>query len=521
MKSYINFRFLLGSIVAFGVVCLVTFAVHAFQVKRQSAFMLERARRFNSENRTRRTQRCEITRSIFSWLPGMLKRTGSSVCCWPIAVRPGLLYANWKLRFAVCRTHDALRRRVIDLDIARGRYSDAREHLLFLLARFSSDGKLREQLGICQEASGDYTGAVESFQQAIAVDPARCESYVHLADVLRRLARDQEADVWMNRLVGNNPDSATAHFLRARYLYLSTKKQEKAALGEAENGDQAGPEGNRRLVAGREPGGIDGDTQGPRLFGTDDRRRSGAWPTATSPCFASSLPPIIAIVPGLLSSGGSKKATERRQLLWYLGGFMIEQGQLDEAKKAVDLDEAKKAVDQLRGLPVDRGFDPVLIDYLQARIETAKSTGMPRRWPTRTWSGNCSSRVGADSGGKLAQGTAPEILKDVEYRLALCYEQLGDSDAQLAAFREAARIDPLYVPARMGVASTLSSLGRVSEAMEEYRQIGRLEGMAAKADFQVARLLVLRNLRLNGADRDWKEVEAILNRLTQPSTRCD
>ena len=57
--------------------------------------------------------------------------------------------------------------------------------------------------------------------------------------------------------------------------------------------------------------------------------------------------------------------------------------------------------------------------------------------------------------------------------------------------------------------------GQVSEALEEYRQIGRLEGMAATGDFEVARLLAVKNLRLRAPERDWKEVEAILDRLKQ------
>ena len=67
----------------------------------------------------------------------------------------------------------------------------------------------------------------------------------------------------------------------------------------------------------------------------------------------------------------------------------------------------------------------------------------------------------------------------------------------------------------MGVAATWFRSGKVSEALEEYRQIGHLEGMAATGDFEVARLLVLKNLRLRATEQDWKEVETILNRLQQ------
>ena len=73
-----------------------------------------------------------------------------------------------------------------------------------------------------------------------------------------------------------------------------------------------------------------------------------------------------------------------------------------------------------------------------------------------------------------------DLLKEVECRLAICYEELGDTNAELAAYRRAARIDPLWVPARLGIAATLASLGQIDDALEEYDQIGRLNGEAGK-----------------------------------------
>jgi tetratricopeptide (TPR) repeat protein len=116
--------------------------------------------------------------------------------------------------------------------------------------------------------------------------------------------------------------------------------------------------------------------------------------------------------------------------------------------------------------------------------------------------------------------TARELLKQLECRLAVCYQQLGDPDAQLAAYRKAAGIDPLWVPARLGVAATLGSLGQINEALEEYRRIAGLKGGAAAADIALARLLVLKNLRgqpnqTGSGERDWKEAESVLDRLAQ------
>ena len=93
------------------------------------------------------------------------------------------------------RERDDVRRRLVDLEIGLGRVSDAQEHLQVLLSTVRNDGRLWEQLGVCQDARGVYQsprgadrqniqsfGAAESFQRALEVDPTRCESYVRLAE---------------------------------------------------------------------------------------------------------------------------------------------------------------------------------------------------------------------------------------------------------------------------------------------------------------------------------------------------
>ncbi len=209
---------------------------------------------------------------------------------------------------------------------------------------------------------------------------------------------------------------------------------------------------------------------------------------------------------------GANKASNRREILWDLGRILIDQG---------DLDEAQEAIDKLRKLPADEQTDPTMVDYLDAQVLWSRGKwllaakafdGLSRRLAQPA-----QNTRSADAGADATQ----DMLKEVQYRLARCYEQLGDTEAQLAAYRTAAKIDPLWAPARMGVAATLAALGNVGEALEEYRQVGRLEGMAATADFQVARLLVLRNLRLRATKDDWNEVKSILDRLTQPVPATD
>jgi len=504
MKYSINFRFLLASLVTFGVLGLGTFAVHAVQVQRQSAFMLDRARQFATEKRFE-----PALRSYQLYLQLAPKDIEAHA-------ELGLLLADRGLvSMAVVQLETVLRsapervevrRRLVDLDIALRRYSDARQHLRFLLA-VQTDGKLWEQLGICQDASGDYAGAAESFQKAIAVAPGQCEPYVRLAEVLRlRLDKAKEADAWIDTLVNKNADSSLAHLYRARYLYLRTKNQEKLALIAAEKSAELDPKNTNALLLAANLSSLTADYAKARRYA----ERS----IAAAPELADGYLALFRIE--IRSSHrekavealrrGIEKAADRRELLWDLGRITIERGELDEARKAVA---------QLRGLPLGQGFDPVLIDYLQAQIEAGQGNWFAASLAFVDVAQQLEQPKEKGSSGEAQQGNTPELLKEVECRLARCYEQLSDTEAQLAAYRKAAHIDPLWVPARMGVAATLSTLGQISEALEEYRQIGRLEGMSATGDFEVARLLAIKNLRLRAPERDWKEVEAILDRLKQ------
>ena len=217
---------------------------------------------------------------------------------------------------------------------------------------------------------------------------------------------------------------------------------------------------------------------------------------------------------------GIEKASDPRDLLWDLGLVLIAEATRPHPDPLTGgegdpLTEAQETVARLRRLPREQAFDPVLIDFLQAEIEAARG-----RWPAAakafTEVAQQLERPDQKLGSTGIQGTtANELLKDVEFRLAICQGHLGDSDAQLAAYRKAAHIDPLWAPARMGVAATLASLGQIHEALEEYRQIGKLKGMATAAETKVAGLLILENLRLRQSQRDWKEADAILARLAQ------
>lgn len=118
-----------------------------------------------------------------------------------------------------------VRRRVAEIAIQLGRYSDAKEHLELLRDQLrhggetQDDPELLELLGRCYVASGEDAAAVDAFQKTIEIAPDRLEAYLRLAAVLqRRLNRAQEADQWIRKLVEANPDSHRAHLFYGGYV---------------------------------------------------------------------------------------------------------------------------------------------------------------------------------------------------------------------------------------------------------------------------------------------------------------
>ena len=191
-------------------------------------------------------------------------------------------------------------------------------------------------------------------------------------------------------------------------------------------------------------------------------------------------------------------------MLWELGRITVEQGELAEAKKAVD---------DLRGLPPNKNFDPVLIDYLQARIEAAQG-----HWQV-------ASRAFEDVARQLEHRQCAESSRE---RLRNCSRR-SSVDWQAATSNWAMRMPNWpHIARRPESIRFLSRRGwawlprylRSVRSTRRWRSIGRSADWKAwpqRQISQMARLLILKNLRLPVAERDWKEVEAILDRLKQAS----
>ena len=185
---------------------------------------------------------------------------------------------------------------------------------------------------------------------------------------------------------------------------------------------------------------------------------------------------------------GLKLTVGDQELLASLVTLLLDEGEVRKAQEMVNTLEAEPRSARLAG-------------YLQARIDYAQG-----RW------------LEASRGFEQARTQLtlqPELGRQMEYWLADCYGQMGDLQRRLAAYQRAAEIAPSWVPARLGIASTLLSAGRVDEALPELRQLVKAPNAPAAWWTQLVRALVIRNTRLAPSERDWQEVENALEHAAQ------
>ncbi|HTI50379.1 MAG TPA: tetratricopeptide repeat protein, partial [Planctomycetaceae bacterium] len=193
---------------------------------------------------------------------------------------------------------------------------------------------------------------------------------------------------------------------------------------------------------------------------------------------------------------------EKRDLLWNLCNLYLEQ--IPATKTAQEKEprilKVRNGLESLR----EARYPKAPVDYLEARLDTVQD---PPNW----------LKASAElEKTRVALVPWPDLLKQADFLLGQCYQELGRSDLQLSAYRRAAGVDPLWVPARMGVANALFSMGKVSEALQEYDDISKLtDNLAVR--LQMARLMILANLRRGAAERKthWPSIISALDLIEQ------
>ncbi len=489
----LNLRFAALLLVITAILAGGVHLLHGFQMRRNAHMFLREAERARAEKKL-----AEAVRHYQRYLQFMPDNTTvladyALVLADLAAERPGARRAAYETLERALRAdpqRNDLRRRLVPLALQLGRFSDAREHLAdHLLPAAPEDPELLLWLARSQQGLGKHTEAAKSFQQAIDRAPTEREAYLGLAEVLRGpLQRPLEADAIIHRMTEANPQSWEAWLAKGRYLFGTRApggdagRLEQAALAAAE-ALKLGPDKTEVLHLAAQC------ALEQKKY--DEARQRAARAIELDPKFTA----------GYLMLASIEVRTDRRaeavawlrrgieaqpndaMLLWNLANVL-----LDEEKT----DEIDALVRRLQSL----GHPGPLVEYLKARKEY-----VAQQWLVAS---RHFERL------RPALTAWPDVVKQVDFWLGGCYRALGNADQQLAAYRRAVGVDPFWIPARAGVAAALLAMGRVEEALDEYRELMRLAGAPAAGVIDLAQLEILKNLRLPRAQRNWSEAERLL-----------
>ena len=309
-----------------------------------------------------------------------------------------------------------IRRRLAELSVERGRYSQARPYLDILLKTEPTDGKLHFLLGRCLEESGDAAKAEASYQAAIANGaPQRLEAYQRRASLLRsQLNRPEEADRVIEDMVRSDPSNSQVYLERGRYRrrFAKTLDEMKAVTDDLQRVlKQSAKEPEVYIELAIMAQAI-GNTQEARQI-----LETGLKAVPGDP----SLHENLAMVEYRSGSIDTAIARLRQslQLLpdeaslhWTLANILAEKG---------DAAELRTQIDELRRL----NYWPVLVEFLEA-YQQANSNDWQKARQTLI-------RLQAPL------DSVPELKSRLNTLLARCYGHLGDSDRQRDAYRRGCR----------------------------------------------------------------------------------
>ncbi len=388
---------------------------------------------------------------------------------------------------------DDVRRKLVDLAVSIGRTLDAREHLKTLLEASPADPELEYQMGRCEEADGHFADAKVYYEDSIQDGPRRVDTYVRLASLLRRrgdnlVAKDGKKGVKrysdpkevMDAMVAAaGPQSAEARLARGRYLREVGLFAD--AVRDVEAARKLAPEDAEVLLASADAKMEKGDLKGAR---TDLELGLAAHPkevrlrVGLAALGLREGRPTEAVAQ-LDAAREALGAAPDADALWSVANLLIDAGKPEEARELIG--------------KINGGGPSPAADFLEARLDFVAGKFGP------------AAALLEDRRKELAR--SPELARETDRFLGLCYERLGNPDQELAAFRRAVEQDPSWLPARLGRASALLADGKADEALAEYRA---LAGRAPEARLQAIRLLILHNLRTPPASRNWTEADALV-----------
>jgi tetratricopeptide (TPR) repeat protein len=498
MRRKFNVKFFAAFVLVTACLMAGVHFLHAYQIKRNAASLLEQASQ--AEEQDRLSDASELLGNYLAFVPNdkdvlaryglLLERRSDSAKSIGEKIRTRIqAFIVLEKASRLAPERQDLHRKLAQVAMDLGRFNDAQTHLQVLLKAAPNDGELEHLLGQCYEGGAEYSQAADWYKKAVQHSPQHVESYEHLAAVTRRhLGKPDEAEQVMNELIAKNPKSFQAYLARARFWQeLKSPEKAKPDIVEAQ---KLAPDDAAVIIAvsalARENAAQSTDKQKEQYL--NEARKCLNRGLELHPQNADMF---LALAQVELAANRTREAREclerglsvlpdQSTLLWALANLRIDQGEAPQEQ-----------IDRLQA----QGVSPAEIDYLNARIAL-----LQENWLYAVQTLERTRPVAAKSS---------DLAKQIDLYLGQGYRQLGDVDQAYGAYRRALAEDPSWLPASLGAASALVSMGRLDDAIEAYRKI---IPQAPGARLEVVRLLIIRNLRLPEAQRRWEEIDYILDK---------
>jgi tetratricopeptide (TPR) repeat protein len=504
MQTLINLKAVLILGVSLPVLGVGVHLLHGYQVRRNARFLLEQAG--EAEQAGKPKEAAAYLKQYLGMTPLDAKAAARfALLRYGVAVTPRQkLDAYFNLEQALRLAPDPedvrlkadredVRLKAVELAMELGLYKEALGNLDQLLPKNPRDWKakhteLLHDQARCYAKLGNIELAEKRYFRATYRDPGNIRLHREFADLLRnRLKRPAEADEVMKKLVHRDERSVKARLARAQYFAdYGLREQAEEDVQYAMDELKARDAEVLLLAAGL------ADSRG-RLDEADKLLREGRKHYPRDTRFPTALARLA------WQDRRSEAQDRRAKALAHLRGLLKAtpagaEELLGLADLLIDLGAIREARRVIKNL--NKGNPPPVVLYLQARLCMREGAGgEARQLLDRALSG---LRV------------AGRLTGLVHFRLAQCYGGLGNPDQQLRHYRQALDSDPRLLPARQGLAATLADLGKSNQAIAEYRRLWRY---LPEAGADLARLLLRENVVRPAAERDWAELDRLLDAL--------
>lgn len=491
----INFRFVTYLLLSVGLLVAIAFGVHRLQAWRNASLLLTQARAavevqqypravsfygrymaFNSQDVEAKVEFGDLLKLLGQLPDAYFQLEGA------LRLRPD---------------QPQVRQSLVEVTIGLERYADAQQQLeTHLLPQDPQNPRLLWLLATCQQKQANYPAARDNLQAAVEGEPTNASYAADLAALLtERFSQSEQAKQVLDQLVAATPSEPSGRLARgawllgrARHLASVTGRQPllQAAWDDCMAASKLAQHDAQTALLGTEVAIARNDVSSARELITDALQHHPQiaelyGSAAQIELHEQNLPSAVDWL-----QRGLKAIPGQPDLLWNLAQLELDQGNVATVTKLIE---------ELRS----RNYAEAPLRYLQARVLVAD-----RKWRE-------AAKLLEDS--RALFDRSKDLLKQVDYLLATCYQNLGNLDQQLVTLRRAVSADPLWGPGRQALAEALLRNGRMQEAVAEYRQAVSQPNPPLGVIVSWTRLMFVETLSRGGATPDWGPVERGLEML--------